>query len=60
MKPLRCDHAKCRQPACQFLQTWTGGIVCRCPMHLVPMIAMRKDIKEIGPDEAQVLAVHSS
>jgi hypothetical protein len=57
---LLCDHAKCRLPACQFLQTWAGGIICRCGEHLVPKVAERRDVEEIGPDEAQILAVQSS
>ncbi len=62
---LRCDHAGCRGWASQFLQTWIDTLICRCESHRIHLTDMRKDIREIGPDEireigpdeAQVLAV---
>ncbi len=57
-RSLTCDHSGCRRRTSQFLQTWIDTLICRCEVHRIQFTDMRKDIREIGPDEAQVLAVH--
>lgn len=59
-RSLRCDHAGCRGWASQFLQTWIDTLICRCWMHRIPSTDMRRDIREISREEAEVLYTQGS
>lgn len=57
---LTCDHSGCRRRASQFLQTWIDTLICRCWMHRIPSTDMRRDIREISREEAEVLYIQGS
>jgi hypothetical protein len=56
---MRCEFKSCQREVVQFLQTWADTLVCRCEVHSIPFLNMRRDIKEIDLQQAQVLDVHS-